>query len=211
LEIKKGRLRRALNAAVSLQEIKMERLLKQLVFLSAILSITISVSHSADLKDGFLGIKWGTHISELEDLVKVAEKEDVSYAGFPKKSYTVFGIETTHVILGFYKDQFFATYIQVDSLQVFERVKNYITKKFGAPRKVLKVVEPQTIYRWKHEDIKIKLKLNEKDGKMKLSIYYAPLSAKANKMQQVYFPPEPKASFYSEERKLQDAMDVMGF
>jgi hypothetical protein len=187
--------------------------LKQLAYLFAVLSIGSGVSHSADLKDGFLGIKWGTSLSELEDLVKVSGKNDVSYHGYPKRSYTTFDIETTHVVFGFYKDKFFATYIQVDSIQVFDRVKDYITQKYGSPRKILKMMEQQTIYRWKYENTKIKLKLNEKEGRMKLSIYYTPLSEKVSKSQQVFFPPVPEedTSIYTKERKLQDSMEVMGF
>lgn len=185
--------------------------LKQLIYILVFMLIGFEILHAADLKDGFLGIPWGTNISELEDLVKVSEKNDVSYYGNSKKSYTVFDIETPYVVFGFYKDKFFAAYVQVESIQVFNRVIDHLTQKFGPPRKILKVIEEQTIYRWKYEDTKIKLKLHEKDGKMKLSFYYTPLSVKVNEMQQTVFPTIPKPSFQSEERKLMDAMEVMGF
>jgi hypothetical protein len=185
--------------------------IKRLFYVLVFISIGLEVLHAADLKDGFLGIRWGTNLSDLADLVKVSEKNDVSYYRNPKISYTVFDIETPYVVFGFYKNKFFAAYVQVESIQVFNRVIDHFTQKFGSPRKILKVLEQQTIYRWKHEDTKIKLKLHDKEGKMKLSFYYTPLSVKVNEAQQTVFPTIPKPSSQSEKRKLKDAMEVMGF
>ena len=185
--------------------------LKKLIYILFLLSASLQILHAADLRDGFLGIPWETNISELPNLAKISEKENVAYYGDSQKTYTVYGIETPYVVFGFYKDKFFAAYIQVESIQVFNRVMDHINQKFGSPQKILKVIEQQTIYRWKHENNKIKLKLYEKEGKMKLSFYYAPLSEKVNKAQQAVFPPPPKPHSFTKERKLQDAMDVMGF
>jgi hypothetical protein len=185
--------------------------LRQVIYILVFMLIGLEILHAADLKDGFLGIQWGTSISELPDLVKVSEKNDVSYYRNQKKSYTVFDIETPSVVFGFYKDKFFAAYVQVESIQVFDRITDHLTQIFGSPKKILKVIEQQTIYRWKYEDTKIKLKLYEKEGKMKLSFYYTPLSVKVNEAQQAVFPTIPKPSSQSEERKLRDAMEVMGF
>ena len=149
--------------------------LKQLIYFVVFLLIGNIGLHAADLKNGFLGIQWGTNIADLPDLVKISKKEDVSYYGNSKRSYTIFGIENPYVVLGFFKDRFFAAYIQVESIQVFNRVIDHISQKFGTPQKILKVIENQTIYRWKHENSKIKLKLYENEGKMKLSFYYTPL------------------------------------
>ena len=38
----------------------------------------------------------------------------------------------------------------------------------------------RTIYRWKKDDIKIKLKIEENDGDLKLGIYYIPFAAQLN-------------------------------
>ena len=176
--------------------------------------------HAAELKESFLGVKWGTNISELPNFKKIAGKEDVAYYKNPTKIYTVFEVENPSVIYGFYKDQFFATYIQVDTFTVFERVKDHISEKFGAPKTILKMKARQTIYRWKHQDIKIKLKLFELKGKMKLAFYYTPLSNKLNAAQRSSFPmvqgpvSGPDKSTRQEiqkDLKLQRALDVMGF
>jgi hypothetical protein len=103
---------------------------------------------------------------------------------------------------------------------VFERVKAHISEKFGTPKTILKMKTRQTIYRWKHQDIKIKLKLFEVEGKMKLAFYYAPLSSKLNEAQRGSYPTVPERvtapddstrQKMNRDLKLQQALDVMGF
>ncbi|MGB5750219.1 MAG: hypothetical protein WBM69_24810 [Desulfobacterales bacterium] len=182
--------------------------------------IFTGVLHAAELNESFLGAKWGTNISALPDFIKISGKGDVAYYENPAKTYTVFEVENPSVIYGFYKDQFFATYIQVDTFKVFERVKEHISKKFGTPKTILKMKTRQTIYRWKHQDIKIKLKLFEVEGKMKLAFYFTPLSNKLNEAQRGSFPTVPKRVTTLDDStkqemhrdiKLQRALDVMGF
>jgi len=194
--------------------------LKFVIYSLAILFVLTGVLHAAELNESFLGVKWGTNISELPNFKKISGKEDVAYYENPTKIYTVFEVENPSVIYGFYKDQFFATYIQVDTFKVFERVKDHISEKFGTPKTILRMKSRQTIYRWKHQGIKIKLKLFELEGKMKLAFYYTPLSNKLNSVQLESFPsvPErvttPDDSTKQEMRKdlkLQRALDVMGF
>jgi len=186
----------------------------------AILFVLTGVLQAADLNNGFLGVKWGTNISELPTFNKLSGKEDVAYYENPTKVYTVFEIENPSVVYGFYKGQFFATYIQVDTFKIFERVKDHITEKFGTPKTILRMKSRQTIYRWKNQDIKIKLKLFELEGKMKLAFYYTPLSDKLNEAQLGSFPTVPERVTTIEEStkqeirkdlKLQRALDVMGF
>lgn len=194
--------------------------LKFVIYGLAIFFALTGVLHAADLNESFLGVKWGTNISELPNFKKLSGQEDVAYYENPTKIYTVFEVENPSVIYGFYKDQFFATYIQVDTFKVFERVKDHISEKFGTPKTILRMKSRQTIYRWKHQGIKIKLKLFELEGKMKLAFYYTPLSDKLNEAQLGSFPTAPERvtglddSTKQEMRKdlkLQRALDVMGF
>jgi len=182
--------------------------------------ILTGVLHAAELREGFLNIKWGTHISELPNFKKISGKDDVAYYENPTKIYTVFEVENPSIIYGFYKDQFFATYIQVDTFTIFERVNDHIREKFGPPKTKLKMKARQTIHRWKHQGIKIKLKLYELEGRMKLAFYYTPLSNKVNAAQQAVFPTIPKRFTTLDEGtrrdiqkdlKLQRAFDVMTF
>ena len=179
-----------------------------------------SSAGAADIKDGFLGVKWATKISALPEFKKLSGKDDVAYYENPTKIYSVFEVKNPTVIYGFYKDQFFATYIQVDTFNIFNRVKDHISEKFGEPKTILRMKSRQTIYRWKDQDIKIKLKHFESEHKMKLAFYYTPLSNQVNAAQQGDFPEVPKRvttvdegtrKEISNELKLERALDVMGF
>ena len=194
--------------------------LKIAVYGLAFLITGSGLFHAADLNDGFLGLKWVISISALPEFKKLSGTDDVGYYQNPTKIYTVFEVENPSVIYGFYKDQFFATYIQVNSIKVFNRVKDHISEKFGTPKTILKMKTRQTIYRWKQKDIKIKLKLFETKGKMKLAFYYAPLSNQLNQAQRGTIPEEPTPIIVPDEslkqdarnsRRLNEALDVMGF
>jgi len=193
---------------------------KQIIYGLVLMFISTGVLHGADLQEGFLGTSWGAHVSEFADLRKVSQKGDISYYGNPQKSYTIFGVDTANVIFGFFKDKFFAAYIAVESIKTFSRAKDHLTQKFGSPITILKTQNQQTISLWRHENIKIKLKLYEKEGKMKLAFYYGPLAAQVNEAQREVFPQIPADAFSIDDRtrqetrkdlKLKQEMDVFGF
>ena len=193
---------------------------KQIIYGLVFLFISTGVLHGADLQEGFLGTNWGAHISELTGFNKVSRNGDVSYYGNPQKSYTIFGVDTANVIFGFFKDKFFAAYIAVESIEVFDRAKNHLTQKFGSPQTILKTQNQQTIFSWKQTDTRIKLKLYEKEGKMKLAFYYSPLATEVNATQREAFPQIPADTYSIDDRtrqeitkdsKLRQEMDVFGF
>jgi hypothetical protein len=171
----------------------------------------IGVSQAAELQDGFMGIQWGTDIADLPDFVKVAQKHDVTYYGNPKKSYTLFNVDVPYVTYAFHSAKLFAAYVDIASIDMFGKLKDHISRKYGRPRTTLKFNEGQRIYNWKHQDTKIKLKLYENEGKMKLGFYYEPLTRKVNKAQREAFPPPRKPVFPLDERRLGEAMEVFGF
>ena len=194
--------------------------LKIVIYGLGFLFILTGVLHAAELNERFLGVKWGTNISELPKFKKISGKDDVAYYTNPAKVYTVFEVENPSVTYGFYKGQFFATYIQINSFSVFERVKDHISEKFGESKTKLKMKARQTIHKWKHQDIKIKLKLFELEGKMKLAFYYSPLSNKLNEEEQGSFPTNTERVFtldegskkeIQNELKLKRRLNVMSF
>lgn len=187
------------------------RQFKYFVFVCAIPVMLISMSSAADLKDGFLGIQWGTDIADLPNFVKVAEKHDVVYYGNPEKSYTLFNVDVPYVTYAFHSAKFFAAYVDVESIDVFSQLKDHISQKYGEPRTTLKFSEGQRIYNWKYKDTKIKLKLYQNEGKMKLGIYYRPLADKVNKEMREAYPPPRQPIFPLDDRRMQQAMEVYGF
>ena len=194
--------------------------LKQLTYILILILISGGLLQADGLDKEFLGITWGTHISELTGFSKVSQKADVGYYKTPGKYYTIFEAENANVIFGFFKGKFFAAYAAVESIERFSRIKNHLTQKFGSPITILKTQNKQTILRWKRDNTKIKLKLNEKDGKMKLAFYFGPLAADVNEAQREVFPAIPADTFSLDERsrkevikdlKLKQKMDVFGF
>ena len=193
---------------------------KQIFYGFVFLFVSTGVLHGADLQEGFLGTKWGADILDLTGLSKVSQKGDVCYYGNPQKSYTFFDVETANVIFGFFKDKYFAAYIALESIDVFDRTKNHLTQKLGSPLTILKTKNRQTIFSWKQKNTRIKLKLYEKEGKMKLAFYYTPLARKVNQAQRELLLQLPVEDFSIDsrsrqqaidDRKLQRAIDVMGF
>jgi hypothetical protein len=196
------------------------RKIQQTVYSLIFIFVSTGIIHGTELQEGFLGTKWGANISELTGFSKVSKKGDVSYYRNPQKSYTVFGVDTAHVIFGFFKDKFFAAYVAVESIEVFDRAKDRLTQQFGSPKTILKTKNRQTIFSWKQADTRIKLKLNEKEGKMKLAFYYTPIAGTVNQVQRDMFPQIAVEDFgidsqsrqqATDDRRLQQSIDVMGF
>jgi hypothetical protein len=68
----------------------------------------------------------------------------------------------------------------------------------------------QTIYQWKRETTKIKLKIYENRNNMKMAFYYTPLSRKVNEGQQeAFYENFSRPRFPLDNRKMQKAMNLM--
>lgn len=188
------------------------KIFRKLVYVFAFTSLLgSSISQAADLKEGFMGVQWGTNIADLPDFEKVAEKHDVTYYGDPTKSYTLFDVNVPYVTYAFYSEKLFAAYVEVESIVIFGKLKDHLTRKYGLPKTTLKFNEGQTIHIWKYQDTKIKLKLYEKVGKMKLGFYYEPLTARVNRELREAYPPPRKPLFPLDKTRLREAMEVYGF
>ena len=162
----------------------MRKLALAVIFAVLLCSGTVD---AADLKDGFLGVKWGTHASSLSMFSKVRENGDVTFYLNPTEVHVINNIEIPHVVYGFYLDQLFAVYIRIDTIEVFNEIKAHMTSKYGTPSKTVEMKNKQETYKWKYKKIKMKLKLNAKAGNMKLAFYFTPLSNKVNQGQQDQF------------------------
>ncbi len=188
----------------------MKKLYAAFVFVLFFLLCT-SVLYAADLREGFLGTKWGTSISSLGGFSKLWTKGKVSFYVNPNEIHTIYDISVPHVVYGFYADQFFAVYIRIESLEAYGKIKKYMTSKYGNPKKTLTMKNEQTIYRWKYKNIKIKLKFYEKVGNMKLSFYYTPLSNKVNEIQQEEFYDKSYQFFPIDKNKKPERLPLLVF
>jgi len=133
---------------------------------------------AADLSEGFSGLNWGTDLSTIENLSELSQKENVGYYFRFNETVLVYNTNVDRVVYGFYQNKFFAVYFRIKSRKNFDKIKESMILDYGPPRAQLRV--NRTIYIWEHKNIKIKMKLYEKEGTHKLAYYYTPLSRKLN-------------------------------
>ena len=143
--------------------------------------------------------------------MKISEKDDLSYYVNPTVVYVINDVKIPQVIHGAYQNKFFAVYIGIDSFDVYSKLKRYITDKYGKSKMKIMINPDRTVYSWKQGDAKIKLKLNEENGDMKLGFYYTPLSTKVNVAQQEAFQKETKPFMDVNKDRAVETLDLMKF
>ena len=179
-------------------------------FICLIIIFSFGLSQASDLRQGFMGTKWQTDLSGAENFLKVNDKDELSYYVNPTVKYVINDIQVSQVIYGAYQNKFFAVYIGIDTFDVYSNLRNYITEKYGRSKMKIRINPDRTEHQWKQEDIKIKLKLNEETGDMKLGFYYTPLSTKVNAAQQEALQKETRRFKVDQERAV-ETLDLLKF
>ena len=137
---------------------------------------------ASDLQKGILQYKWSDSASRYNGLSKLGDKGEVSYYSKPGEIYTIGEVSVDKVIYGFYRDQLFGVYLNIDSIEVYDKLFLHMKSQYGLP--VYKTtLDNRLVYKWKQQDVVIKLKMNKPARKMKLAFYYRPLSSKLNAKQ----------------------------
>ncbi len=132
---------------------------------------------ASDLQKGVLQYKWSDSASKYNGLSKLGDKEEVSYYSKPGEIYTIGDVSVEKVIYGFYKDQLFGVYLNIESIEVYDKLFLHMKAQYGLP--AYKTTSDNLfVYKWKQQDVTIKLKMNKSTRKMKLAFYYRPLSSK---------------------------------
>jgi hypothetical protein len=145
------------------------------------LILIISTSVSAfDLHQGMHGMPWASSASQYSHLTKVRESNLVDYYINSKMIYQVVNQSVTDVFYGFYKNEFFAVYIKLRSREQFDHLKLLFSENYGKPKVEQNAAGQHVVYRWKDGDVKIKVKMKEAVGDIKLAVYYMPISAVLN-------------------------------
>ena len=160
------------------------KMIKALLLFVVVFSISPAPVHATDLQDEIFGLKWGEKLPEENLFSKIWSSSHVDFYRKPGEVRTINDVVVPDVIYGFYSGQFFAVYIKIDSIEVFDDLRRYMKEKYGVPKKSMDVKNDLTIYRWRYKDIKTKLKLYGKSNYMKLAFYYTPLSNKVNEAQE---------------------------
>ena len=149
---------------------------------------------AADLDKEFLNKPWGASLSEFPGYVSVGGSGKIAYYVNPKQAYTLFDIQVTNLVYGFYDEKFFAVYAGIEAIDAYSTIKRRIQQRFGIPKISMESRGALTTHSWMVGDTRIKLKHSEGSGAMKLSFYYMPLASRANADMQKEMdeePPEP--------------------
>ena len=172
--------------------------------------LVISGATAAELKDGFFGVEWRANLAELNGFKKVGENLNVTYFSNPERVFKIDDVKIPDVLYGSYANQFFAVYINIQTIEVFSHLRRGFNNKFGVPRMSMGSPEQLTTYQWKSKRTKIKLKTYENRNNMKLALYYTPLSRQVNESQQEAFAENfNNPLFPLDERRMQKAIDFM--
>ena len=184
---------------------------KRLLPIVGLLLLFQTSGWAVDLEKGFSGIAWGTDIAETRNLIRVGSNADVEYYINPGVVHTIDEIKVSQVIYGFYNQRLFAAYATVENLVAFNRMKEQLQSEYGIPKIVYSDLGRPSIYRWKSGKVKIKLKVDSTETKMKAAFYYVPLSGRVNEDQEETFR-ENKIKFLPIERdKTPDRLPLLVF
>ncbi|MGD9241409.1 MAG: hypothetical protein PVG69_15365 [Desulfobacterales bacterium] len=188
-----------------------------ILLITVFLTLTARLQ-AADLKDGFFDLAWKTDLSQTDGFRKISENVNVSYFINPKRGYKIADVKIMDVLYGSFANQFFAVYINIEAIDVFAQLRRHINHKYGLPKtKIIRMAQPdqQTVYQWKYEKTKIKLKIYENRETMKMAFYYTPISVQVNEIQLEAFHETYKKSIFpldkTQLRQAEELRDLMKF
>lgn len=162
----------------------------RLVIAAGLLTLLATTGQAADLKSGVHGMAWASDIAQHPHLSLVRTAGPVSYYINRNMAYQAASQPVPGVIYGFYQDRLFAVYIKLRSPDQAYYLEKRFRAQYGPARVTTTVAGDETVYRWKDQDLKIKLKIRESDRDIKLGIYYRPLSNALNQAQAEELPPD---------------------
>lgn len=193
-----------------MKEVKAMRKPISLIFMLTIFLMNTGSPFATDLEDGFFDVQWKTNLSQVSGFKQVGKNLSVTYFANPARIYTIDTIKIPDVVYGSYANQFFAVYINIETIEVFSQLKRHFNKKYGVPKISMGTPEQQTTYQWKHQKTKIKLKTYADRNRMKMALYYMPLSRQVNEAQQeAYHENFKNPMFPLNKRREQEAIDFL--
>lgn len=151
------------------------------IMVSVVLALGLN-SSASEIEKGFLHYTWGDSASEYSGLSELGQKGDVSYYSMPGETYAVGSVLIDKVVYGFYKDQLFGVYLNIDSIEIYDELFDEMKSQYGLPD-YKTTSNNLVVYKWKQQDVTIKLKMNKPAQKMKLAFYFRPFSSKLNEQQ----------------------------
>lgn len=155
---------------------------KSITLMALILTLALPAA-AENLAQGMHGMSWGSAISQYPHLVKVREAGPVAYYVDADTLYSLSRQPVSDVTYGVCQGRFFAVYIKLKSPDQFYYTERHFRAQYGAPKRSSAAEGREVVYRWAKDDVKVKLKMNESTGDIKLGIYYAPIANTLNQAQ----------------------------
>ncbi len=160
-----------------------------LAIIIGLLIVFTAAVQASDLKVGVHGMPWASHVLDHGHLTRVRTVGPASYYINRNMTYQTANQPVPGVIYGFFEDRLFAVYIKLRSPDQAYYLEKHFRTAYGPAKVTTGSAGDQTIYRWKDNDLKIKLKVNEARREIKLGIYYQPLSTQLNQTRAEEVPP----------------------
>ena len=155
---------------------------KIIIIMISLACIWIANAVASEIESGISQYKWGDSSSQHDGFSRIGDKGSVTYYTKPGETYKIGKVSIDKVIYGFYNDQLFGIYLNIDSIEVYDKLLDTMKSQYGLPS--YKTTESKLIvYKWKQGDIIIKLKMHTSSEHMKLAFYYHPLSSKTHPAQ----------------------------
>ncbi|HBH29573.1 MAG: hypothetical protein N839_0007645 [Desulfofustis sp. PB-SRB1] len=151
-----------------------------LAFCAALLIFSFPVK-AADLEDGFMGYRWGDDVWQHDGLQELYRKGDLVFYADPGLSYELDGAVIGDVIYGYYREKFYSVYVNISSLDTYDAVMRHLKESYGLPDIKTSTQDNFYTYKWKYQDVSIKLKTNRNDGTMKVAFYHEPTAQGLNR------------------------------
>jgi hypothetical protein len=142
--------------------------------------LSASGAWSKDDENTFLGIKWGSAPSDYPFLKKEWEKDDVVFYSSSGRIPILFDRELPKAVYGFFSNRFFSVFFEIDNPEDSGFLRKKLRERFGDPKKSFSAKNNESALSWKKGQIKIKMKLRETEGRVKLAVYYLPISSQVN-------------------------------
>jgi len=121
--------------------------------------------------ESFRGIKWGTNINELSDMVCV-QKNGLKYYKKKNDKMKIGDAEIEDIVYSFYKKRFSGVIITFRDLSNFDSLQSTLFQVYGKGQRPNQFMEE---YAWLGTNIWIFFKYNEISKKGSINYYYYPL------------------------------------
>ena len=112
--------------------------------------------------DGFRGIKWGTDIRKLPDMVLLERDGDIKIYYRKFDQLKIENVHVDEIVYRFYKNRFCAVHILFDGFSNFTRLKSVLSRQHGQGENPNRHLEK---YFWLGANVNIDIEYNEIERK----------------------------------------------